>query len=182
MLFPKVTLKDYLKQSADDIISILTHPTSTIFPSLEAGDPVRDALLELLTHLKRIDKLPETNSLQQQDGGSPTRVHNIKDVSPMPPHAEPHIMPDGPYDTPSPRVQFNLTQDDVTVAKLTNHSDLPKNIRYCNSPTHSYKLCSNPNIIAQHIFNYDHNINHIYAPPGKKETIDSLLKGANSST
>ena len=50
---------DFLKQAATDIITILTNPPSTTTPSLEAGDPVRNALLTLATQLHRIDTIPE---------------------------------------------------------------------------------------------------------------------------
>ena len=56
--FPKVTTTDYLKQAADDIVTILTSPPSTTAPSLQAGDPVRNALLELATQLQRIEPFP----------------------------------------------------------------------------------------------------------------------------
>ena len=42
--FPQIKLEDFLKQAATDIITLLTNPPSTTTPSLEAGDPVRNAL------------------------------------------------------------------------------------------------------------------------------------------
>ena len=57
--FPEVSLKDYLKQAASDIITILTQPPSTTVPSLEAGDPTRNALLKLAKQLGRMESLPE---------------------------------------------------------------------------------------------------------------------------
>ena len=51
--------KDFLIQLAKDIITLLTQPPSTTSPSLEAGDPIRNALLELATQLGRIDSLPD---------------------------------------------------------------------------------------------------------------------------
>ena len=56
--FPELKLDDYLRQAAGDIISILTLPPSTTTPSLEAGDPVRNALLNLATQLKRMQPIP----------------------------------------------------------------------------------------------------------------------------
>ena len=56
--FPQVTVTDFLKQAASDISTILTQPPSTNIPTLKAGDPVRNALLDLSTQLQRIDQLP----------------------------------------------------------------------------------------------------------------------------
>lgn len=51
-----------MRQAATDIISILTAPPSTTVPSLQAGDPTRNALLEIATVLNRTEKLPVTSS------------------------------------------------------------------------------------------------------------------------
>ena len=56
--FPQVNISDHLRQAASDIITILTSPPSTTVPSLKAGNPTRNALLELATQLKRIEPLP----------------------------------------------------------------------------------------------------------------------------
>ena len=50
--FPNITTKDYLKQAAEDIITILTQPPSTTTPSLEAGDPVCLALHQIAEQLQ----------------------------------------------------------------------------------------------------------------------------------
>ena len=47
--FPEVRLVDHLKQAATDIVTILTHPPSTTVPSLYAGHPVRNTLLDIAT-------------------------------------------------------------------------------------------------------------------------------------
>ena len=49
--FPQVKLDDFLRQAATDIITILTKPPSSTTPSLQSGDPVRNALLTLATQL-----------------------------------------------------------------------------------------------------------------------------------
>ena len=52
--FPEVIIADYLRQAASNIISTLTTPPSSTYPSLSVRDPVRHALLEIATRLKRI--------------------------------------------------------------------------------------------------------------------------------
>ena len=44
---PKTNIDNYLRQSAANIIAILSNPPSTTAPSLTAGDLVRNSLLEL---------------------------------------------------------------------------------------------------------------------------------------
>ena len=58
--FTEVKIGDHLRQVASGIITILTQPPSTTTPSLEAGDPVRNALVTLATQLNRIDHIPVT--------------------------------------------------------------------------------------------------------------------------
>ena len=45
---PKTNIDDYLRQSVSDIITLLSKSPSTTAPSLSTGDPVRNALLELV--------------------------------------------------------------------------------------------------------------------------------------
>ena len=52
-LFSKVKIEDFLRQAVNDIITILTDPPSTTTPSLQAGDPIRNGLLQLATLLKK---------------------------------------------------------------------------------------------------------------------------------
>ena len=59
--FPAVKLKDHLRQTANDVIIILTQLPSTTTPSLEASDPVSNALVTLATQLKRIEHIPVTH-------------------------------------------------------------------------------------------------------------------------
>ena len=57
--FPQVKLVDHLKQAASDIVTILTHPPSTTVPSLRAGDPIRNALLDIATTLNQVEHILE---------------------------------------------------------------------------------------------------------------------------
>ena len=44
--FPQVTLQDHMKKADEDNVTLITQPPSSTFPSLSAGGPVRNALLE----------------------------------------------------------------------------------------------------------------------------------------
>ena len=50
---PEVKMNDFLKQAAIDIISILQQPLSTTVILLKAGDPTRNALLDIASILKQ---------------------------------------------------------------------------------------------------------------------------------
>ena len=66
--FAKVNIDDFLRQAAEDIISILTAPPTHIPPSLEVGDPASNALLKIATILKRLDRLPVPSpEISQED-------------------------------------------------------------------------------------------------------------------
>ena len=62
--FPEVKLGDFLRQADSDIISILTLPPSTTTPSLQSGDPIRNALTTLATQLKIIESISLIRHLQ----------------------------------------------------------------------------------------------------------------------
>ena len=55
--FPRVTLNDYLKQAATDIILILSNPPSTNVPSLLAGEDTNQALYKIAKLLKRVETI-----------------------------------------------------------------------------------------------------------------------------
>ena len=78
--FPKVTTDNFLRQVAEDIISILTAPPTPTTPSLEVGNTIRNELLKIATVLKIIDILPVISlSCSQNDTESPrvdTQVHH----------------------------------------------------------------------------------------------------------
>ena len=77
--FPKVNLEDFLRQAASDIVSLLQNPPSTTTPSLQAGDSIQNALLQLATILHRTDDLPSTIIQKSTEMQPPPRVDKILD-------------------------------------------------------------------------------------------------------
>ena len=55
----RVTLKDYLKQVVEDMITILTQPPKNNILSIQARDPTRNAILQIVKLLKRVEHIPE---------------------------------------------------------------------------------------------------------------------------
>ena len=64
--FPKVNLQDHMTQEAEDIITILTQPPKSKNPSLQEGDPIHNALLDIAQQLKRVENIPEPTAAVQQ--------------------------------------------------------------------------------------------------------------------
>ena len=164
--FPKITTDDYLKQAADDIISILTRPPSSTTPSLSAGDPVRNALLELATQLNRIESISTPDAVSPRVGDSyPTTTSSprVKACTEGKHHAL--------EDKSSPPLQLH---DSNSALEYTRR--VPKNLRFRNQRPHRYPLRSlqkdTPLDQCAHIFN----------ALGKRQSIDALLKGDDRTT
>ena len=49
--FPQVKLQDRLKHAVKDIVTILTQPPTNMVPSLKAGNPIQNALLDIAAQL-----------------------------------------------------------------------------------------------------------------------------------
>ena len=97
---------DFLRKTAEDIISILTTPPTTTPPGLEAGDTTRNALLKITTILKRTDALPVIPSSSSQDNTEYPRV-GTQLSHPTPqrtPSLHPETTPTSNIQAPPPRV------------------------------------------------------------------------------
>ena len=117
--FSDIKLPDFFRQTASDILTILTQPPSTTTPSLAAGDPVRNALLKIATQLQCVDKIPE----QQNQPPTPSpRVTPTK----IPIHT---LLP-----TVVPRVVTHDTHTPTSIPTkyLHQHSIAPKKSRFKN--------------------------------------------------
>ncbi len=86
MPFPEIKLDDFLRQVASDIITILTQPPSTTIPSLQAGDPVSNALTTLAIQLQRIEDIPENPATPAASPRVEAPAHNLAHprVAPLP--------------------------------------------------------------------------------------------------
>ena len=170
---PQTTIDDYLRQAASDIITILSNPPSTTAPSLSAGDPVRNALVELSKQLKRAEP--------------------ITILSPKPsPRVRPiHTAPSPPIDTTqSPRVQLRNSYDEqlgknIQVDALEPRNSALKNSRFRNVTNHRYPLRSLANNMQHNVettpIAYDQMMQHIFDINGKRISIDRLLDGEDKA-
>ena len=187
--FPRVTVNDHLQQAATDIISILSNPPSSTVPSLLAGDDTNKAIYEIAKLLHRVDPIPSLNLQHNQDVPSPRVPNKNNHKVAINPNNQTSTAPPMPHQIPFSDDELDVPQDSQEVpnispiATIQNHSNQTKNIRFKNTNQHKYNLRSKqkPTHIAQQIFDPSYSINHIYTSDGKKETIDSLLKGNNSN-
>jgi hypothetical protein len=112
---PEVGLKDFLKQAALDIISLLTKPPTTMIPSLAAGDPTRNALLQVATALQRCTASPEAptapTALSEVTAATEQTTETMPSVTPVvvtAPRVE-AAQPITPPVSTLPRVDVNTT-------------------------------------------------------------------------
>ena len=169
--FPWVLLKYHLIQAAEDIVNILMKPPSSTVPTLTAGNPVKNALVDIAEHLQNVEELP-ANKEHAQTIKVPTTSKSNPGVAKLP--------------------RVASTENNTPISLLQEHSTDPKRICFRNSSTHQYNLRTHtrqPSIgtnfqamaikqlQAQDIFTL--RVNHIYRPDGKKETIDSMLQGSD---
>ena len=169
--FSKVNLNDYLKQAAGDIIHHLTAPPSKIAPSLQAGDPIYNALLQKAKQLQWAQPLPDPEETE----ADPTLPLTRADLNLPPPRVSLNQLPKTRVDLnlPSPKVALNLlpktrvdlnlpppkidlnvspkkfpnTTNDAastspTIATLNPHSNKEKNQRFTPGTNHKHNLRS----------------------------------------
>ena len=142
--FPTLSVTEYLKQSADDIIHLLTLPPSPLVPTLTAGDPVRHALSEIATQLKRVEPMTTSPNITNNSEYSSTGESTPPRVEHSPPRVQQHAAPPRVNPTP-PRVEQTpqLPPDLPTPASaLQQPKHGPRNTRFQSQPTHSYNLRS----------------------------------------
>ena len=180
--FPKTTIDDYLRQAATDIIHILEKPPSTTYPTLTAGDPVRNALHDLATQIGRAQTIESTSDTTPSTTSKPSTF----EIDSAPPRVV--------QDTAPPRVQLEGTRQNTptcfdrtitTTALDPIHTEL-KNRRFNNSRAHRYPLRSlsrrlRSNAVATHSSSRDHFVNHVFDAKGTRLSIDTLLKGKDNT-
>ena len=158
--FPRVTLKDQLIQAAEDIVNILASPPAPTVPTLKAGDPVRNAMIDIAEHLSSMEDIP--NHLED---AQLARVHKTK-LNPEVVHTPLSLLQE--HSTDPKRIRFRNTP--------THQYNLRKRTRLPSLGT-NFRSLAVQQLKAEEMFTM--RVNHIYRPDGKKETIDSLLQGSD---
>ena len=178
---PETKLEDFLRQAAGDIVNILKHPPSTVYPSLKAGDPVRNAVLELSEQLGRITSIEHVQS-KILDKSTPT---------PAPPRVGSRVSSPprvGAQSSSPPRVRTRKRiqssiehEPQISIDALEGTSRLPMNNRFNNKIRHRYPLRS-----LSHTTSLEESLEcdiraamHIFTPEGQKMSMDSLLSSSD---
>ena len=117
--FPKVTLRDHLRQAATDIVTLLQHPPASTVPQLHEGEETQKALQQIATSLKRNIDTPIPQDDDQSKTISVPRVDDTK--SPITTNA----------DANAPRVEDTVVAPRVetaaTLEQLQQHNNTKKN-------------------------------------------------------
>jgi hypothetical protein len=141
-------IDDYLRQAAGDIVSILQKPPSTTYPSLQAGDPVRNALHELAIQLNRAQPLHCIDGGDSTSSNTPLTLNNDTREPSVLDKSSTRAPPQTTFiDAPEPRVakshlpptakQRPVSINSVPVGALEyTGASLPKNTRFRNQHQH----------------------------------------------
>jgi hypothetical protein len=169
--FPSISIEDYLKQAASNILAILQKPPSSL-PYLAYGDPTKNAIVQIATLLGRAVAAPPLPQFPIQTPRVPIEVHHPRVHNPsLPP--------------------LRVTLPTVQISKPLPSKERPALPRV--QVPHQSRLQQRrglrstgpqaPSLQHMHaIQTFQHNVNHIYNDQGKKETIDTLLAGNNGPT
>jgi hypothetical protein len=207
--FPSTTTVDYLHQAANDISSLLKNPPKSSFPSLESGNITTNALTKIATMSHRASARPEpilpsppspSPSSPPAPDASVPRVDQQQATQPAP------VPPTPPSPVPAPRVQKSTPTPTLVTKPAFVPTPKPRislpallqqekrrhtilhsnafhqamnqhNLRQQYLCQHNFRHQATQYLAAQHVF--QPTVNHIYNQHGKKETIDSLLRGPN---
>lgn len=153
--YSKVTLDDFLRQSATDLITLLTSPSANTTISLEGGDTTRNALLKLAKILNRAEKKPNL------DPPPPTQITET-----VPAQRVQQSTKTIPAQRVSPTLK-NLTW------KPGDQKEPQRRYNLRSSIGINFKGMAADVLLAQHIF----NANQIFNAAEKKLSIDSLING-----
>lgn len=160
--FPAVTTEDFLRQAAQDIISLLTHPPSTIIPSLHAGDTTRNALLDLATILQT--PLPAQQQLEEATKSTTAAAANLNH----------HRVIKHQTKNPTTLQEALAKLTRVFQSKITQ----PPKTYHNQHQQHSYKHRATQALVANVVFN-QHSLNHVYDDKGNCLQLDDLINGPN---
>ena len=204
---PEVDLKDFLRQAVGDIVTLLRHPPTSARLGLDEGDKTRNALLELSTIFKTMEPLPPSAPPPSLPPSQSTPHPLPLSVAPSPtvpaapsPRVAQPLLPS----PPAPAVPRVLKKKQTLVplglgfpktppSTLSLHQFLTKHApppmrqsiikqRYnLRSRPSNYKARAATYLLAQHIFDLQPMVNHIYDANGKRETVDTLINGTDSA-
>jgi hypothetical protein len=130
--FPEITTDDFLKQAATDIISILNKPPSSTVPTLEAGDPTRNALLKIAEALHRIksypDPIPTSPSTSSSLEQVPAVPNTLNTQIPSPPIATNAALPRVPTVPSVPPVSLPRVTTQKSPSPISTPTPVPNKL------------------------------------------------------
>ena len=198
--FPAVTLDDFLRQATSDILAILQNPTT--IPTLQCGDDTQEAVHKIAKLLNRSVPRPILN-LPAPLTNTPILPPSLPDDVTLPrvltptntptaipttsPATLPRVYPPSKPINPEPlssTTRKDLTTIIINTLKKNNQKTIPSSRHRYNLRTRrrhgtNFRHMATQNLVAQHVFSQQHPsaLHIINKKSGKKENIDSLLKG-----
>ena len=196
---PATSLDDHLRAAASDIVTLLSTPPPSTFPSLTITDSTREAIHQIAKLLNRATPLPSSVH-------SPKRSKQVSWKKPLcqimiiPKIGTKHVKSKttktlfSSPPVPEPRVPFPLKtkQSPSSVSVPLRRSDRIRNQNSNNCSSHfpksppslqrykqpSYKALAATYLLAQQLFNPQQpHSGFLYNDNGKKSSIDDLLTG-----
>ena len=163
--FPEVSITDFLRQAAIDIVALLKNPPSSTVPSLMAGDNINNAIYILASLLNNTHNINDTVALarSQTFNQPPISNHPLRPVK-IPSSSFQVLPPKKSSHCPNHTSQNSLSNK--TITPLPRVPSVPS-----LSPMRSLPRVITPANATNHL------ANHIFDPSGKKQTLDSLLQG-----
>ena len=78
---PEITPDSFIRQAALDIITILSQPPKSNFPTVQLGNKERNAILQIATILQRDKVTPSISPSTEQDDNSPHVANNTSSIT-----------------------------------------------------------------------------------------------------
>ena len=183
--FPKTSADECVHKPVRDLLSLLSKPLPTL-PYLEYGDQTQNSLHQIAALLGRATILPNpVLSLPSKTSAkTPLVAYKHDSFFPLRPTTRPLLLSTAKNIVPTPRVH-NIDSDPPPRVQHTIPTPIHTPITRSTTRLVSRFLCSsNPVRITQQS-NHTYEVpvvNHIYHPTtSKKETIDTLLQGSDST-
>ena len=179
---PEVTMIDFLKQTASDIVDLLKDPPSSYAVSLQAGSAVKNAyqqIAELLNRINKPEQIPPPSSIDNP--ATTPRVPSPVISDPSTIATVPRVQQSTSLDDPSTiaavtRVKQNNTLLDekinMAIQRLKKKFE-PTNKALISTSQQPTTYTDFKNLAVNQLF----LVNHVYDTTGKRLNIEQLMRG-----
>lgn len=179
---PEMRVKDFLRQAASDIVTLLTHPPKHTTPTLTLGDETRNGILQLATLLNTTQvPLPVITKQQQLTANAARKLRpSLRKRIQLSPTLDSTTPSSSSPSTLEAKLQDTLEQlpSVIQQAKLARVLHAHGSLRKRYNPSQPFEKVPhfhNKSIRTSSL------INHIYDDNGNKLSLEKLLVGEDSN-